>query len=235
MKLGLLTATLPPALLTAVVFAAQPPKIDSENDRINYSIGYQMGAELKGQPVELNPEVLQRGVLDGISGSDPAMTPEETSKTLFELRRRVVAQRQEENQALALKNLELARAFLADNAKRDDVTVRPSGLQYRVIEAGGGKSPTPTDTVAVHYRGTFIDGTEFDSSYHREEPTRVKVNAVIEGWTEALPLMKEGGKWELFIPPELAYDNEGMGSRIPPNSVLRFEIELLSVGVAEQG
>ena len=220
-------------LLIAVVSAAQPDAIKGENEQVNYSLGYQMGTELRGQSIELNPEVLMRGIQDGVSGAHPAMTPEETSRTLFELRRRVAAQRQKESQESARENLERAKAFLAENAKRKGVIVRPSGLQYRIIEEGDGKMPTPTDMVSVHYRGTFIDGPEFDNSYLRGQPAQFTVNAVIQGWTEALPLMKEGGKWELFIPPELAYGVQGMGSLVPPNSLLRFEIELISVAARD--
>ena len=129
---------------------------------------------------------------------------------------------------MAAKNLEDSKKFLAENQKKEGIKTLPSGLQYKVIAEGSGKMPKPTDDVTLHYRGTLIDGTEFDSSYQRGEPATFKVDGIIKGWTEALQLMKEGSKWQLFIPPELGYGNRSM-SRIPPNSTLIFEVELISV------
>jgi len=143
-------------------------------------------------------------------------------------RMRITAVHGRERMARARQNLEEGRVFLEENGKREDVTVLPSGLQYRVLEKGSGVSPGPADTVTVHYRGTLIDGTEFDSSHDRP-PVSFQVNGVIMGWYEALRLMKEGSKWELFVPPDLAYGREGAGAAIQPNSTLIFEVELIAV------
>jgi FKBP-type peptidyl-prolyl cis-trans isomerase len=146
------------------------------------------------------------------------------------LAQRVSAEQQQERRQQGAEALKSGEAFLAENAAKAGVKTLPSGLQYKVIQSGSGASPKATDKVTVHYRGTLIDGTEFDSSYSRNKPATFGVNQVIPGWTEALQLMQEGDKWELYIPPKLAYGERGAGSRIPPNSTLIFEVELLSVG-----
>lgn len=146
----------------------------------------------------------------------------------METRRRITAVHGRERMARARQNLKEGQAFLEENGKREDVVVLPSGLQYRILEEGSGASPGPADSVTVHYRGTLINGTEFDSSLGRQ-PVSFKVNGVIMGWYEALQLMKEGAKWELFVPPDLAYGREGAGAAIQPNSTLIFEVQLISV------
>ena len=129
----------------------------------------------------------------------------------------------------AARNLQEGKAYLAENQKKKDVKTLPSGLQYKVLSAGSGKTPKADDTVTVNYKGTLLDGTEFDSSYKRGQPTTIKVTDVIKGWAEALQLMKEGSKWQLFIPPDLAYGERAIGQIIPPNSTLIFEVELIGV------
>jgi FKBP-type peptidyl-prolyl cis-trans isomerase FklB len=160
------------------------------------------------------------------------MSREEIRTTLTELQKRAVAARLSEQQEKAASNLAEGKAFLEENQKKEGVTALPSGLQYKVLKDGSGKLPKMTDTVTVHYRGTLIDGTEFDSSYSRNEPAAFRVGGVIRGWTEALQLMKEGSKWQLFIPPELGYGQRG-SSAIGPNSTLIFEVELISVETTE--
>ena len=155
------------------------------------------------------------------------MTQQEMNETLVDLKKKVVAEEQRQKTEAAGKNLQEGKAFLAENAKKKDVTTLPSGLQYKVIEKGSGASPKKTDSVTVHYKGTLIDGTEFDSSYARGKPATFRVDGVIAGWTEALQLMKPGAKWQLFIPANLAYGERGAGSRIGPNSALIFEVELI--------
>jgi len=142
---------------------------------------------------------------------------------------KITASHGRERMEKAAGNRREGQAFLEENGKKEGVVTLPSGLQYRVIQKGGGASPGPLDWVTVHYRGTLLDGTEFDSSYSREEPETFQVNGVINGWREALQLMSEGSRWELVIPSELAYGSHGAGSRIGPNSTLVFEVELLSV------
>ena len=177
----------------------------------------------------MNPDLLVKGVQDAMSGSEPLMTPQEMQKTLVDLKKKIVSAQQEEQKKAAEKNLAEGKRFLAENAKKKDVKTLPSGLQYKVLQAGSGAPPKKTDSVTVHYRGTLIDGTEFDSSHKRGKPATFQVDRVIAGWTEALQLMKPGAKWQLFLPPNLAYGERGAGPRIGPNSTLIFEVELVKV------
>jgi FKBP-type peptidyl-prolyl cis-trans isomerase FklB len=157
------------------------------------------------------------------------MTPEEMNRTLMELKRKVTVAQQEEGKKAAEKNRAVGEAFLAENGKKKGIVTLPSGLQYKVLKEGAGESPALTARVTVNYRGTLLDGTEFDSSSRRKEPSVFKVNGVIRGWTEALQLMKPGAKWQLFIPANLAYGDRGAGPLVPPGSMLIFEVELVSV------
>jgi FKBP-type peptidyl-prolyl cis-trans isomerase FklB len=208
--------------------AGENAALSDPNERINYSLGYQIGGDLKRQRVEVNREALLQGIEDAVNAAEPRMSRQEMQATLVELKRKVVAVQKEERAAGEKQNLEAGEAFLAGNAKQDGVVTLPSGLQYRVLETGSGRKPKATDTVTVHYRGTLIDGTEFDSSYSRKQPATFRADRVIDGWREALSLMQEGSKWELFIPARLAYGKRGSG-KIPPFSTLVFEVELLSV------
>jgi len=208
--------------------AAEPLQLKDENDRINYSLGYQIGGDLKRQQVEVHRDILLRGIEDAMTGAGPLLGQGEMHKTLIELKRKVIALQAQERAAALQKNLQAGEEFLAANAGHDGVVTLPSGLQYRVLEPGSGKQPAATDTVTVHYRGTLIDGTEFDSSYSRNKPATFRADRVIEGWREALQLMQEGAKWELFIPAKLAYGEKGAG-KIQPNSTLVFEVQLIKV------
>ena len=212
-----------------VGFAADQPEVKEEKDRISYSVGHQVGGDFKRQGVELNPDLFVKGVRDAMSGAKPLMTQQEMNKTLVDLKKKIVAEEQRQKKEAAGKNLQEGKAFLAENARKKDVRTLPSGLQYQVIEKGTGASPKKTDSVTVDYKGTLIDGTEFDSSYKRGKPATFRVDGVIAGWTEALQLMMPGAKWQLFIPANLAYGERGAGSRIGPNSALIFEVELISV------
>jgi len=213
-------------------FAADAPEMN-EKDRISYSVGYQIGGDFKKQNVELDPELLVKGINDALAGTEPVMAQEDMRETLMELKRKIVAAQQKDMKEKSEKNLAEGKAFLAENGKKEGVVTLPSGLQYKVIKEGAGASPTPDDTVSVHYRGTLIDGTEFDNSYARNEPAVFKADRVIPGWKEALQMMKEGGKWQLFIPPDLAYGERQAGQLIGPNSALLFEVELVSVKKAD--
>jgi FKBP-type peptidyl-prolyl cis-trans isomerase len=208
--------------------AGEQPKLATENERINYSLGYQIGGDLKSQQVEVDGDILLRGIRDAMDEAEPLLDEAEMHNTLVELKRKVVALQAQERAAAQQKNLQAGEAFLAENAKQDGVVVLPSGLQYRVLEPGSGKQPAATDTVTVHYRGTLVDGTEFDSSYSRNKPATFRADRVIPGWREALQLMQEGAKWELFIPAKLGYGERGAG-KIQPNSALIFEVQLLEV------
>jgi FKBP-type peptidyl-prolyl cis-trans isomerase FklB len=209
--------------------AGEAPEIRDENDRISYSLGYQIGGDFKRQGVDLKSDLVVQGMRDAVQGAKPLLTPEEMKKTLVELKRKVTAAQQEERKLSAEKSRAEGEAFLAENAKREGVVTLPSGLQYKIVKDGAGASPQATDNVTVHYRGTLIDGTEFDSSHKRNQPAIFRVNGVIRGWTEALQIMKPEAKWLLFIPAKLAYGERGTGSAIPPNSALIFEVELLKV------
>ena len=220
------------ALIYRVSFAEDKPAPKDENDQISYSVGYQIGGDFKRQGVDFSPEMLVKGIRDAVSDTEPMMTPEEMSKTLVELKRKIIALQQDERKKLAENNRAEGNKFLQDNSGKEGVITLPSGLQYKVIQEGSGTTPKAADTVTVHYRGTFIDGTEFDSSYSRGKPATFGVDRVIKGWTEALQLMKEGATWRLFIPPDLAYGEQVTG-RIGPNSTLVFDLDLISVTSGE--
>lgn len=177
------------------------------------------------QNVDIDQEALIMALKDALNGKEPRISLEELQRVMAAEEKKV----QNKQVAIADKNLEIGKAFLEDNKKMDGIKTTDSGLQYRVITAGTGANPSATDTVKVHYRGTLIDGQEFDSSYNRGEPATFPVNGVIKGWQETLPMMKEGGKWEIFVPSELAYGDQGAGGSIGPNETLIFEIELLSI------
>jgi FKBP-type peptidyl-prolyl cis-trans isomerase len=213
---------------TAFSFAAESPELKDLKDRESYSLGYQFGQSLKYQGLDINMEVYESGIKDALGGTKPRLTQEEIQKTVSELQQRVMAARQKELKEMAEKNLSEGRAFLEENKKKEGVKTLPSGLQYKVLAEGSGKTPQATDSVTVNYRGGFINGTEFDSSYQRGKPATLQVDKVVPGWKEALQLMKEGSKWQIFIPPELGYGDRG-GGPIPPNSTLLFDVELISV------
>lgn len=203
--------------------------LETEKNRISYSVGYQVGGDFRRQGMDINPEILVRGVQDALNEVEPAMSKEEMRQTLVDLQKRITAANEENKRTQAEKNLTEGKNFLSANASKDGVTVLPSGLQYLILTEGEGAPPKATDVVTVHYRGTLIDGTEFDSSYRRNQPATFALNRVIPGWTEGLQLMKPGAKYKLFIPPDLAYGERGAGSRIGPNATLIFEVELLEV------
>jgi FKBP-type peptidyl-prolyl cis-trans isomerase FklB len=220
-------------LFSGPSLAAEAPDLEDEKQKLSYSIGYQVGGDFRRQGLEIDPELVVKGVLDAMAGSEPLITPEEMRQALTELRQQAAAAAKQQREEQARNNLAEGKAFLAENAKKEGVKTLPSGLQYRVLSEGEGDPPAATDTVTVHYRGTLIDGSEFDSSYGRGEPATFPLDRVIRGWTEGLQLMRPGAKYRLFIPPELAYGERGGGPKIGPNSALVFEVELLSVQPAE--
>ena len=211
------------ATATSQTAAEAPPgaaaaEIKSDADKVNYSLGYELGQDLARDSMELAPEALIKGAREGISGAKPVVKTSERREILGSIK----AQRGQEN-------LEKSQAFLTANAAKEGVKTLPSGLQYKELRAGEGKTPNTASKVTVNYRGTLMDGSEFDSSYARDKPATFEVKRVIKGWREALLLMKEGAKWELYVPPELGYGKAGRDKRIPPNSALIYEVELLSV------
>ncbi len=216
-------------LFVCQVSAAEEMTLKSEKDKVSYIIGREIGNNLKSQTIDVDPEILARGIKDAISGAKPIMTEEEMKEVMTAFQKEVMAKRQELTKQLGEKNKKEGEAFLAENKTKEGVKTLPSGLQYKVIKAGTGKKPKAADTVTTQYRGTLTDGTEFDSSYSRGQPATFPVNGVIPGWTEALQLMEEGAKWQVFVPSNLAYGERGAGPRIGPNATLIFEIELISV------
>ena len=223
-----LTAILSLGFLFNICFAAEKLELKDQKDKESYSLGYQFGQSLKAQGVDINLEVYKSGIQDALGGKDPTLSKEEMQKTVLELQKRLMAARQMESKGIAEKNLSEGKAFMEENKKKEGVITLPSGLQYKVLAEGAGKSPKVADQVTVNYKGMLINGTEFDNSYKRGQPATFKTNGVIKGWTEALQLMKEGSKWQLFIPPQLGYGERGAGP-VPPNSTLIFEVELISV------
>jgi FKBP-type peptidyl-prolyl cis-trans isomerase FklB len=198
--------------------------------KASYSIGIGWGRNIKNLSADVDVDIIAKGIKDGIAGGKMLLTEEQIAAALQAYQQQLNAKMAEAAKAVGEKNKKEGEAFLAENKKKPGVVALPSGLQYKEIKAGTGKTPKATDTVSTHYKGTLIDGTEFDSSYKRGQPASFPVNGVIPGWTEALQKMKVGAKWQLFIPSELAYgENPQPGSPIGPNSVLLFDIELLGV------
>jgi len=192
-------------------------------------IGTKVGGSLKQQAVDVDPSLVSQGLKDAMAGSKTRLTQEEAQTVLKEVQAEVGKQRQEKMAAAAAKNKTEGDGFLAANKGKEGVVTLASGLQYKILTAGTGPKPAATDTVVCNYRGTLIDGKEFDSSYKRGQPATFGVSQVIKGWTEALQLMPVGSKWQLFIPSSLAYGERGAGADIGPDSTLIFEVELLSI------
>ena len=208
--------------------------LKTEKDKISYAVGMNVGTNLRKQSVDVDPAILLQGLKDGIAGNKPLMTEDETRTLLMQLQEETRKKQAEKAQQMGAANKAEGEAFLAANKNKEGVVTLPSGLQYKILKAGTGPKPSATDSVVCNYRGTLINGTEFDSSYKRGEPLTFPVNGVIKGWTEALQLMPVGSKWQLFIPAELAYGERGAGADIGPNATLIFEVELLSIQAKSQ-
>ncbi|MGC1322387.1 MAG: FKBP-type peptidyl-prolyl cis-trans isomerase [Candidatus Udaeobacter sp.] len=200
------------------------PQLKDQKDKVSYSIGMQIGFNLGRQKVDINPDILAAGIKDAIANK-PQLTTDQVKDIMAQFEKDM-EQKQKE---LGEKNKTEGAKYLEENKKKSGVKTTASGLQYKVIKDGSGTQPKATDMVTVNYRGTLIDGTEFDSSYKRGQPASFPVNGVIKGWTEALQLMKQGSKYQLFIPSNLAYGERAMGPDIGPNSTLIFEVELQEV------
>jgi len=218
-------------------YAGENVELKDQKDKVSYSIGINIGKNLKRQSVEVNPDVLLQGIKDVLSGGKTLMTEQEVNETMMNFQKDIMAKQQAHMKELAEKNKKEGEAFLVENKKKEGVITLPSGLQYKVIKEGEGKTPTANDMVTVHYRGTLIDGKEFDSSYTRGQPATFPAKGVIPGFSEALQLMKVGSKWQLFIPSNLAYGERAPGDDIGPNATLIFDIELLSIkeGTGKEG
>ena len=204
-------------------------KLDTSKNRISYTIGVNIGQDFKAQDMDVDPDVLLMGLKDVLAGKELQLTDEEMVQEVQNFQQEMQAKMVAEMEEQATRNKAEGESFLAENAKQEGVVVTESGLQYKILEPGEGDAPGPADLATVHYRGTLIDGTQFDSSYDRGQPATFPVGGVIPGWTEALQLMKPGAKWQLFIPAELAYGDRGAGQDIGPNATLLFDVELISV------
>lgn len=203
--------------------------VKSDKEKTGYAIGQDIGNNLLKFKEVLDVSAVKLGIDDAMKGKKSRLTPEELQATMQKFQQYLMSQQTGMSSADAGKNLTDGRDFLAENAKKQGVKTTPSGLQYKIVRAGKGASPKSSDRVKVHYRGTLLNGKEFDSSYKRNEPAVFPLNGVIPGWTEGLQLMKVGGKAMLYVPPNLGYGERGMGGNIPPNSTLVFEVELLGI------
>ena len=215
-------------LMAQLAFAEDKPDLKDPKQRVSYALGTDIGSSMKRQELDLDPKALAVGIIDAFAGKS-AMTEAEMKDVLNQLRTEMMAKAEAKAKSAGADNQKLGDAFLAANAKKDGVKTTASGLQYKVNKSGTGRTPKNSDTVKVHYHGTLIDGTVFDSSVDRGEPISFPVNGVIPGWTEALQLMKEGDKWQLYIPAKLAYGEQSPGGKIGPNSTLIFDVELLAI------
>ena len=215
----------------------QSPAADGQNtstlktqkDKVSYALGMNLGLNLHRQSVEVDPALLLQGLQDGMAGGKTQLSEDQARAALTELQSDLRKKQQEKMQAVGDANRKQGDAFLAENKGKEGVVTLSSGLQYKILSAGTGPKPTTSDSVVCNYRGTLVNGTEFDSSYKRGQPATFPVSGVIKGWTEALQLMPVGSKWQLFVPSELAYGERGTGADIGPYAVLIFEVELLSI------
>jgi len=198
-------------------------------DKISYVLGQEIGSSFKESPTEIDLELFMRGIKDSLNEQESLLEPNEANQIKQEFSRQVQESRTKKIAALSEKNQQAETAFMAENKTREGVVTTESGLQYMVLKKGDGSRPTSSDTVTVHYRGALLDGTEFDSSYERNQPASFQVAGVIAGWTEALQLMNVGSKFRLFIPSRLAYGKRGAGGKIGPNEMLIFDVELLEI------
>ncbi len=218
---------------TTAKTAAPATELKTRKEKFSYALGMNigngLGANLKKQAVEVDPNLVAEGLKDSMGGSKTRLTEEEAKTVLTDMQNEVRKEQQEKMKEAGEKNKSEGEKFLADNKGKEGVVTLPSGLQYKILTEGKGPKPAASDTVVCNYKGTLIDGTEFDSSYKRGQPATFPVSGVIKGWTEALQLMPVGSKWQLFIPSSLAYGERGAGAEIGPDATLIFEVELISI------
>ena len=218
-----------PHTATTAAKSTTPLTLKTQKDKLSYAIGMNMGQGMKKDSLDIDPNTLAQGLKDAMSGGKLLMSDEEAKNVMTAFRSEMMKKQQARAEEAGSANKQAGQQFLAANKTKEGVVTLPSGLQYKIEKEGTGPKPTATDTVAVNYRGTLIDGTEFDSSYKRGQPATFPVGQVIKGWTEALQLMPVGSKWQLFIPSDLAYGERSPGGEIGPNSTLIFDVELLSI------
>jgi len=229
MKIRMVAAAIAILALGSWAQAQEPKGLKDQKEKLSYVIGVDIGKALEKQGVQIDPEIVAKGLKDGFSGGKLLMNDQEIQETMTAFQKEMRVKQEAALKQAGEKNKKEGEAFLTENKTKEGVKTLPSGLQYKVIKAGSGKKPKATDTVVTHYKGTLLDGTEFDSSYRRNQPATFKVNGVIRGWTEALQLMEEGAQWILYVPSALAYGERGAGGQIGPNATLIFEVELVSV------
>lgn len=205
--------------------------LDTQSQKLSYIFGHNIGSQFKAEAMNIDLAIFKNGLEDGLNGVEPKLTEEEIIATLQSYQEEKMTEQQQAYEGLVSTNKAEGEAFLAEKAAEEGVITLDSGLQYKVITEGAGEKPTAESTVEVHYKGTLVDGTEFDSSYKRGVPATFGVTQVIPGWTEALMMMPEGAKWEIYLPPELAYGPNGAGAMIGPEQTLIFEVELLKANV----
>jgi len=215
--------------LPALASAQEAPALKTEKDKLSYAMGMDLGGQLKARSVDIDTEVFAQALKTALAGGKTLMTDAEAKAVISQLQMAMVAKQAAEAKAVGEKNKAEGEAFLAANKAKEGVVTLPSGLQYKVITNGTGPKPTLEQTVVCQYKGTLIDGKEFDSSYKRGQPATFPVKGVIKGWTEVLQLMPVGSKWQVFIPPNLAYGERGAGADIGPNATLIFEVELIAI------
>ena len=225
----LVSAALAVTVNVGIAQQTQPRELKSAKDKASYTIGFNIGSSMKREGIDLDLAFVLEGMRDAIGGKQRRLSEQESQTVMRALEEEVVKRQQANAKTAGGKNTKEGAAFLAANAKKPGVVTLPSGLQYKIIKPGTGATPTAQNTVRTHYRGTLINGKEFDSSYSRGKPLEFPVGGVIPGWTEALQKMKVGGKWQLFIPSKLAYGARGSGPDIGPNATLIFDIELLGI------
>jgi FKBP-type peptidyl-prolyl cis-trans isomerase FklB len=222
-----------PAQSTAGQTPGQAPSLapgfKTQKEKVSYAIGVEMGKGVKVQGIDVDPTIVMRGLKDGLSGAKPQMSEEELRQVITALQQEIRQKQMHAEEAAATENKTKGEAFLAENAKKDGVVALPDGLQYKILTAGKGKKPAESDTVLCNYKGTFLDGTEFDSSAKAGKPVPFEVKNVIPGFKEVLQLMPVGSKWQVFVPSNLAYGERGAGGVIGPNATLIFEVELVSI------
>ena len=217
------------AAKTAAAKSAAITALKTPKDKFSYALGMNLGASLHKQSVDVDPSIVAQGLRAALAGGKTLLTQEEAQAALTEVQNELRKKQQEKMQVAGEANKKEGEAFLVSNKAKEGVVTLPSGLEYKILKEGNGPKPTASDSVVCNYRGTLINGTEFDSSYKRGQPATFPVNGVIKGWTEALQLMPVGSKWQLFVPSSLAYAERGAGGDIGPNATLIFEVELLSI------
>jgi FKBP-type peptidyl-prolyl cis-trans isomerase FklB len=221
-------------LTAGAAWAQDPATLKTDQEKISYMLGHNLGRNMTKDDVQIDVNAFIEGLKKGLAGQELGFKPEETQRLLDVFRQQALAKAQKKAMELAAKNAKDGDAFREEFKKKEGVKETESGLLYRVITEGSGNSPKLTDTVTTHYTGKLVDGKEFDSSVKRGQPASFPVNGVVPGWQEALPMMKEGAKWEIVLPPNLAYGAQGAGRVIGPNSTLFFEIELLKINEPEK-